>query len=233
MVGTELSELSERRILGGNQHALPTSIFDKEVHYVALGHLHKAQKVAAGKSGTIIRYSGSPIPLSFSERNYQHQVTQITLQTDIDSPNELSINEEKILIPRAIEILCIPEQGFITLDELEVYLENKEFKEKEELESSACYPFLEIKVALKKPEPGLRTQVETMLENLAVRLLKLSVEYPGKGEALADNKQQTRLEELHPEEVFQQCYQRHFEHSSPEKITSLFHQLLETVEENN
>ncbi|MCP3850804.1 MAG: exonuclease subunit SbcD [Gammaproteobacteria bacterium] len=233
MVGTELSELSERRILGGNQHALPTSIFNEEVDYVALGHLHKAQKVSSSQSETIIRYSGSPIPLSFSERNYQHQIAHITLMSNRKSSNEVVINEEKRLIPRAIEVLCIPEQGFITLDELEGYLENKAFKFKEEDENSIAYPLLEIKLKLNKPEPGLRTQVETMLENLAVRLLKISIEYPGKGQALADKKQQTRLEELHPEEVFQQCYQRHFEQDSSEKITALFHQLLESVEESN
>jgi len=233
MVGTELSELSERRILGGNQHALPTSVFNKEVDYVALGHLHKAQKVSCSWSETLIRYSGSPIPLSFSERNYRHQITHITLTSNMKSSSELVIEEEKRLIPRAIEILCIPEKGFITLDELEDYLGNKAFKLKEEDENLITYPFLEIKLKLNKPEPGLRTQVETMLENLAVRLLKISIEYPGKGQALADKKQQTRLEELHPEEVFQQCYQRHFEQDSPEKITALFHQLLESVEESN
>lgn len=39
--------------------------------YIALGHIHRPQKVAGRES---IRYSGSPIPLSFDELNTQKQV---------------------------------------------------------------------------------------------------------------------------------------------------------------
>jgi exonuclease SbcD len=53
-----LSELSERKILGGNQHALPAAIFPDDVAYVALGHLHLAQ--AVGRPA--VRYSGSRSP---------------------------------------------------------------------------------------------------------------------------------------------------------------------------
>ena len=43
MVGGNISELSERKILGGNQHALPVDIFPEQITYTALGHLHCAQ----------------------------------------------------------------------------------------------------------------------------------------------------------------------------------------------
>lgn len=55
----------------GNQGQLEVEIFPPDFDYVALGHIHKAQKVY-GKEH--IRYSGSPIPLSFSERNDAKQV---------------------------------------------------------------------------------------------------------------------------------------------------------------
>jgi exonuclease SbcD len=42
---------------------------------VALGHLHKPQKVGQAH----IRYSGSPIPLSFSEINYKHQIVDVKI----------------------------------------------------------------------------------------------------------------------------------------------------------
>ncbi len=50
-------------------------MFEDAVDYVALGHLHKPQKVGQPH----IRYSGSPIPLSFSEINYKHQVVEVKL----------------------------------------------------------------------------------------------------------------------------------------------------------
>ena len=77
MVNGAVSELSERKILGGNQHALPVELFPEEIAYVALGHLHLAQRVGANEH---IRYSGSPIPLSFDESDYPHQVVQVDIK---------------------------------------------------------------------------------------------------------------------------------------------------------
>lgn len=227
MVGTELSELSERRILGGNQHALPASIFNETIDYVALGHLHKAQQL----SNSSIRYSGSPIPLSFTERNYQHQISQISLNAD-------KLVVQAIIIPRAVQINSIPEQGYVKLSELEAEIAGYSFdsdsdfeSEKESDKNKSNAPMLEIKIELDKPEPGLRQQIESILEGLAVRLLKITIHYPGKGEALAETHQQTRLEELNPEDVFQQCYQRHFDQQAPRNISRLFQGLLESVQE--
>lgn len=54
---------SERDIHVGNLGAVGADIF-AGFHYTALGHLHRPQKVAGLET---VRYSGSPIPLSFSE----------------------------------------------------------------------------------------------------------------------------------------------------------------------
>jgi exonuclease SbcD len=56
---------SEREIQIGNQAAFDASHFGEYFSYIALGHIHKPQKVAAAVPAY---YSGSPIPLSFSER---------------------------------------------------------------------------------------------------------------------------------------------------------------------
>jgi len=231
MVGTELSELSERRILGGNQHALPTEIFNDSIDYVALGHLHKAQKVSSWKNISIY-YSGSPIPLSFSERNYQHQIRKICL-SDSKSDKDRKITTEKIIIPRSVAIKSIPDRGYASLEEVETLIAEQEFSA---ADNSVQYknelynlPMLEIRIELKKPEPALRQKIEALLEDKAVRLLKLTVHYPGTGEALAEQ-QKNRLEELHPDDVFQQCYQRTFAQQAPDDISGLFHELLESVE---
>ncbi len=77
MAGGSVSEDSERSLIIGNAEALPAKLFDKSVGYVALGHLHKPQKVNGEER---IRYSGSPIPLSFSEIGYKHQILDVTFQ---------------------------------------------------------------------------------------------------------------------------------------------------------
>ena len=70
MAGGAVSEDSERSLIIGNAEALPARLFDKAISYVALGHLHKPQRVNREER---IRYSGSPIPLSFAEINYPHR----------------------------------------------------------------------------------------------------------------------------------------------------------------
>jgi exonuclease SbcD len=60
----ETSE-SERDIQIGNQAAFEASHFGDYFQYIALGHIHKPQQV---KALVPTFYSGSPLPLSFSER---------------------------------------------------------------------------------------------------------------------------------------------------------------------
>nr|WP_226858608.1 hypothetical protein [Diaphorobacter aerolatus] len=52
-----------REIYVGTLEAFPTAAFPP-VDYLALGHIHKPQKVGGQEH---IRYSGSPITLSFDE----------------------------------------------------------------------------------------------------------------------------------------------------------------------
>jgi exonuclease SbcD len=51
------------------------------VDYVALGHLHGAQQPRTG-TGTTLRYSGSPLRYSFSERSHEKSVTLVDLAED-------------------------------------------------------------------------------------------------------------------------------------------------------
>lgn len=60
----------------GNLGALPLSVFPTDAAYVALGHIHRPQKM--NDTGTI-RYSGSPLPISFSEDDQQKEVEIITI----------------------------------------------------------------------------------------------------------------------------------------------------------
>ena len=60
-----------RDIYVGNLGQIGADAFNTNYNYVALGHLHKAQKVGGCNT---IRYCGSPIPLSFSEANSEKQV---------------------------------------------------------------------------------------------------------------------------------------------------------------
>jgi len=67
VLGGQASE-SERDIRVGGVDHVPADVF-AGVDYVALGHLHGPQRVA-GPHGTVVRYSGSPLAYSFSERDH-------------------------------------------------------------------------------------------------------------------------------------------------------------------
>jgi exonuclease SbcD len=82
-VGSE----SERDIrVGGVGHA-PASAFG-DVCYVALGHLHGPQRVGPepsavkGGGGTVVRYSGSPLAFSFSEKDHRKSVVMVDIDPD-------------------------------------------------------------------------------------------------------------------------------------------------------
>lgn len=218
MVNGAISDLSERKILGGNQHALPLELFPENVAYVALGHLHLAQRVGGNEH---IRYSGSPIPLSFDEADYQHQVIQIDIR------GEHPIETVTMKIPRSVELLRIPNgKDFAALSDVISQLESLELSDLP-LEQR---PLLELRVRLDKPEPSLRQQIEEVIAKLPVRLLKISTAYSGSERSLADLKIEERLEELQPLDVFERCYQNKFESPPSEEIKGLFNQLLESVQ---
>jgi exonuclease SbcD len=67
---------SERDIRVGGIGDVPASVF-AGFTYTALGHLHGAQQVCAS-----VRYSGSPLPFSFSERHHRKSVALVEVGAD-------------------------------------------------------------------------------------------------------------------------------------------------------
>ena len=163
-VGGELSKLSEREIQKGYSEALSSAAFSDTCTYVALGHLHKAQKVD-GKEN--IRYSGSPIPLSVPERLN----TQVVIYGECDE--EKLVKTEEVQIPRFRNIWVLPKQKPLFKDlstelnrELAEYLKSNEGDNPNNLE-----PFLQVQVELEEPEPRLRAQVEEITSKYPVKLV--------------------------------------------------------------
>ncbi|HYN30635.1 MAG TPA: exonuclease SbcCD subunit D [Dermatophilaceae bacterium] len=82
---------SERDISVGGVSAVPPEVFDG-ADYVALGHLHGRQQV----TGTV-RYSGSPVAMSFSECHHRKGSWLVDLSgaalevTDVEAPVERSL----------------------------------------------------------------------------------------------------------------------------------------------
>ncbi|WP_327405652.1 exonuclease SbcCD subunit D [Streptomyces sp. NBC_01288] len=75
VTGGEVSD-SERDITVGGVAAVPAGVFDG-VDYAALGHLHGSQTITGR-----VRYSGSPLPYSFSEADHRKSMWLVDLDAD-------------------------------------------------------------------------------------------------------------------------------------------------------
>ncbi len=83
-----MSSDSEREIYIGNLDQVRQSDIPDVFDYFALGHLHRPQMVAGKKH---IRYSGSPVSLSFSERNEKKSL--VLLETENGAISSVEIIE--------------------------------------------------------------------------------------------------------------------------------------------
>ena len=211
MVGGEMSNDSERRIVIGGTEMLPSGIFDTTIAYAALGHLHKAQAVGGQEH---IRYCGSPIPLSFAEVNYRHQV----LCLDIDGETLQSVRV--IEVPRAVPLLRVPATP-APIAEVLAQLAALDVPDA----PAEAQPFLEVRVRLDAPEPGLRTRIETALDGKPVRLAKIETSSTARSSA-PENMTLDQLSQLQPDDIFRRLYQQKYAKEAPPELLSALAELL-------
>ena len=83
---------SERDIHVGNAAAVDSSIFSCTFNYVALGHIHRPQII---NKNHFIRYSGSPIALSFSEKADDKSVVIISVEN-----GKMAATPEVVQVPK-------------------------------------------------------------------------------------------------------------------------------------
>lgn len=195
MQGGETSD-SERPIVIGNEEALSTALFDDVIDYVALGHLHKPQKVQHRH----IRYSGSPIPLSFSEVNYKHQVLEVCINPQ-EEDGDARVQIESLIIPRCVELYKITGELNEVFDQLHALPQGPIT----ELEQR---PYIDIEYhTLTPPAPQLRQQFEDALPAERYRLVRIARIYR-KNENDADQHPNISLSPPTPQSLFQQLWQQ-------------------------
>ena len=85
ITGCETSD-SEERAVGGLDN-IDAALLD-DFDYVALGHIHKPQKVLR----ETLRYAGSPLKYSFSEANHKKSVAVV----DLDEKGEVAVRLEAL-----------------------------------------------------------------------------------------------------------------------------------------
>ena len=181
----QLSELSERRVLGGNQHA-------PACRAVCRRRLHGAGSSAPGpEPGRGVHYSGSPLPLSLAEANYNHQVLEVTFE-GASWPSF-----ERIPVPRAVEMIRLPQSG---LDEA---LQAIEARWTCPLARRRPQPFLEVRLLLPpNPRPASASAYWPPSVTKPVRLARITTSYQGLGPGAGGWCRPALLDELSPPRCF-------------------------------
>jgi len=179
-LGGKTSE-SEREIYIGGTLDIDSSFLGINFDYVALGHLHVNQKVGCEH----VRYSGSPIPLSFSESTSQKKVNIIEFKNKI-----MSVTELNIPLHRPLSVL----RGDVT----------SILKELETLEDKSAW----IEVHLNDENPYYANQViRKKAEELELILLAVKIDKTEKA-LQAEDFDVISLDELKPLDLFEKRLQK-------------------------
>lgn len=204
----------DREIMGGVE-CIPLSAFHNDISYTALGHIHRAQKVGEKDN---IRYSGSPIPLSFSEVNYKHQVFIL------EYSEEGLQNIDALEIPVSIPLVKIPKKPASLSEVIQELLLLEEIGERDIHRA----PYLEIHVQLDGPEPSMRYQIENALTGKYIRLARIVSSYNRKEEA-AITSLKTLEKQLSPESILEKTFKRKYESNIPGELLQLFSEIKNKV----
>jgi len=210
-VGVSLTE-SVREIYVGSLTAFPTDAFPA-FDYLALGHIHRPQKVAGLEH---MRYSGSPIALSFDEAKQQKQLLRVDL--DADGLRAVAV----------LEIPCF--QRLISMSGSLAELEQQFAELAKQLDTEAV-TWLEIQVRVDDYYADLDERIGALCADMPVEVLRVRRLRANKVAGLTRDSGQV-LSELTPAEVF--AKRLHAEALTDEDISvlqGLHAQVLESLQE--
>lgn len=208
--GSEIADrdYSERTIIGGLECVSPAA-FSGEISYTALGHIHKSQRVSGREN---IRYAGSPLAMSFAEKNYHHGVVVVTI--DGKKPADI----RKLEYSPLCKLMSLPRTGTAASpDDILEELKNMQLPEESNM------PYLEIKVLLTEPEPMLRQQIEEALADKPVRLARIVSVYRQAEENIPEETVLAGgLQEMTPVQIVKAIYENTYQSGMPDELMSLF-----------
>lgn len=209
--GIETSE-SEREIQIGNLAAFEASRFGDYYKYIGLGHIHKPQRVGAAVPTF---YSGSPLPLSFSERR--------------DDKRVLIIDTSKGWEPQSLPVPAFRSLLKISGNLEELTFRLQDLQEKKQLES-----LIEVELKEQQYDALQIYALDELVSNFqkpGYRIVKhrASFENQLKGAAQAFGGEQ-QLQDLEPKDVFLELIAQHnYDRETKQEILAAFDELLEEL----
>ncbi len=208
-VGASASE-SVREIYVGSLEAFPASAFPP-ADYIALGHIHRPQKVGGLEH---IRYSGSPIALSFDEARQQKEVLLLAFgDSALQSITPLPV---PVFQPMASLRGSLGELAQAIADAAAM--------------GSPEHPvWLEVQVSTDDYLSDLQGRINALCEGLPVEVLRIRRERGNAAASLSRDACET-LDELSVEDVFARRLQLEaLAQEDARRLQGLYRQVLETV----
>lgn len=194
---------SEQVITLSGVDSIPSDLL-KTFDYVALGHIHKPQKIGASAF-----YSGSPIPMRFSET---HPKSVMIVEV---KGSKLTFESLPIPLSRALHIV---KANDVNWREKIQGLQNK----------TELTPMVEVQMTLSEPKIGLIDEIKDLLSSKEMELLSY---LPFYSNTEKKEKKNERLFELSPLEVFTEFYAHKYPDAPevPEELKEDFKELIQKV----
>lgn len=214
---------SEQSLSLSGIDSIPSEIFSERFEYLALGHIHKPQRVKTSRPLAV--YSGSPIPLRFGETNKK----SVQLLSFSGVGTDRSFEIEKINIPSIRPLLKLEvnynswkkdlSKGLEILNELNHQLP----------------PFLDLQVNITEPKHELLDEVKEYLQDIEVSLLSYSTIISDQNKTKENDSENDLLKLLDTKELFRHFYLRKFpdEETVPIEIWEDFTNLLNHTNEGD
>jgi DNA repair protein SbcD/Mre11 len=189
VLGASKSESERDNIHIGGLGVVTPDIFPDLFSYVALGHLHRPQKVGGQEH---LRYSGSPIPLSFSESSDKKEV------------RILEFAEGKLALNDALEIPSARQLFQLKTSQKDLEITLNDFQP----EPSELTPWVELIIRTDESEGNLQETIERLTAGKPYKIVKTMIESSSTSDGLRSNESlnEHSLGDLlgNPQEVFMQ-----------------------------
>ncbi|HHT7470391.1 exonuclease subunit SbcD [Raoultella planticola] len=207
-VGASKSD-AVRDIYIGTLEAFPASHFPP-VDYIALGHIHRAQKIGGSKH---IRYSGSPIALSFDETGKSKSVNLVTF-------TDGQLTEVLPLTVPVTQPLAVLKGDFSSISEQLTQWRDA---------PQEPVVWLDIEITSDEYLHDIQRKIQAQTEDLPVEVLLVRRSRAQRERILAGERRET-LSELQVEEVFERrLAQETLEEAQQLRLTQLFNETLHSL----
>ena len=206
----------ERELYIGSLAQISSNIFSNKIDYVALGHIHSAQKI---NNQEHIRYSGSPLAMSFSEHKQNKKM--ILLETMLSNEQKTTLKINEIIVPTFQNILKIKGDFPFIINKIE------------ELIHQNISIWLEIEYTGNTRIIDFKERIFSLIENSQLEILKLKnpYNYP---ESLINTDFNQNLEEIKPQTIFEEKLSKtSLSNEDKNNLMHYFNEILQQIQDKD